>query len=576
MHDSDEIWSKVRRMFYREESAAKTVDRRPAPNTSHAQEPDGYISANDVDSHVDPEFERKLADLNANPLIHKFIVAGKISLLNIASIRSRLGERWPALEERVHFIVRETLRNRLGAKDLHTQFKSDSYVIVFGESDTTEAKLKSLMISREINAKLFGEADLDDDTTIEVQAVVARADGKIMRQSIDVTAVLSEILAQAENDEIAARMEGREEDALLAPEQTVHLLDGVEHDIASLERHHGESDDLLIVEDRAQRALRQLRELEEAIGAHDKTWTDMRRPLKPITPKTIEWNGMTVEPIKVVREFIARGESELARRKPQVMLIREAIETRTDEPAATFSFLPIWNVTQKKIALYLCHAAMNVEGIKFAHGALVNGNPNLSVLDTTDRLVLRHAKAALNDGLAHRLVSIVSVPVHFSTLNRLSAREQYLQICHAIPDDLRRMLLWEVVACPPNFWRTNLAPALEPLQHLSRTIFFRLDLTHSSLSECLPHLEFLSHVGIRAVGLDLGHIHGSEALANMNLTSLFKGAHAHSLACYAFGLNTPAAVQRALKIGFDYLAGSAIAEPVEAPQGVVHKVVQAL
>ena len=485
----------------------------------------------------------------------------------------------------MHTIVRDTLRGRLDAKDLFTRYRDNTYLIVFSEANAAEAKLKTLLIGREITTKLFGESEADPDSTVRVQTVVAKVNGQIARESIDVTAALSDALAEAERTEIAAGANHIGETPL-TPNQIQDLLGDAVQDIEALESYRGEPEDMIIVEDRAQQALRRLRELEEALSADDKAWKTVPTSHKatapipgeaePGAPATIAWKGMTVDPARVVREYIDRGDREIARRKDPLVWIRDTEEPAPNVPAATFSYLPMWNSAQNRIALYLCQAALHVSGLGFASGALTEGSPDPVVIDTVDRLTLRQAKTALEDMAAKKRVNMISLPVHFSSLNRPSAREQYLRICHAIPDDLRRMLVWEVVRAPPGAWKLQLGRALAPLQRLGRATYLRIELDQSGFPMGLGYFEHLPAIGIRAVGLDLSAVTLSESAAVMSLTAVAKDSGHHGLACYAYGLSSPVLVKTAAQLRFEHLSGPAIARAADAPQGIIEKVFEDL
>jgi hypothetical protein len=585
-HGSEDVWSKIRRLFRQDELPSGSSGSRGASRTAAGQPPCPPREAR----RADPAFDRDLANRLGRAPARDFVLAGKINLLDVDAIRTRLGARWPALEERVHIIVRDTLRSRLDAKDLFTRYRDNTYLIVFSEANATEAKLKTLLIGREITTKLFGESEADRDSTVRVQTVVAKVNGEIARQSIDVTAALSDALTEAERTEIGAADADHDADHIgdspLTQQQIQDLLGDAVQDIEALESYRGEPEDMVIVEDRAQQALRRLRDLEEALSADDKAWktaptspkatAPMPGEAEPRASATIAWKGMTVDPARVVREYIDRGDREIARRKDPLVWIRDTQEPDPDVPAATFSYLPMWNSAQNRIALYLCHAALHVSGLGFASGALTEGSPDPVVIDTVDRLTLRQAKTALEDMTAKKRLNMISLPVHFSSLNRPSAREQYLRICHAIPEDLRRMLVWEVVRAPPGTWKLQLGRALAPLQRLGRATYLRIELDQSGFPMGLGYFEHLPAVGIRAVGLDLSAVTLSESAAVMSLTAIAKDSGPHGLACYAYGLSSPVLVKTAAQLRFEHLSGPAIARAADAPQGVIEKVFEDL
>lgn len=568
-HGSPAVWSKIKRLLGQDEEAPGAAGHGEAPPPKSSQQRPVASNAR-TDDH---DFDQSLAKLMQIKPLREFVMGGKISLLETNTIRDRLGKLWPKWEERVHAIVQDILRSHLGNRDLFTRYVNDSYLIVFSDADAAEAKLKSLLIANEITNKLFGESELGQENTVLIQTVVAKVDGQVARQSIDVATTVNAALCAAEQAGMASNLQGHDGQYSLMPEEILEILGKAERSVEALESldetADGMADGMIVYRDSAQKALRQLRDLEDVMSASDKSWTAMTATVRPAVPKLVSWKGNPVEPVKVAQAIMSRGNKELMRRKMPVVWVCNDRDPDTKNVEPKYSYLPIWNLRQEKIALYLCHAAMDIGDTTFSCGAIAACQPDLAVIDTIDRLTLRHAKRALQDTMAKNLVNMIGLPVHFSSLNRLSASEEYFRICHAMPAEERRMLVWEIVHAPPGAWKLQLGPALVTLKTLGRASFLRIETTETSFPMALRNLEYLPELGIRVVGLDLGAVTLSEAGASECLTALAERCAPLGLLNYAFGLSSPLLVQTAAQLHFDYLAGSAIAELVEEPQGVI-------
>lgn len=97
--------------------------------------------------------------------------AGKLQLLQLDHIRAEMGERWPAIADRVRDIAEQVLTRRLAPIDVFAPLDEGSYLILFAALGEDEARLKVAAIAREIRDRLLGE--LGSAVTAEVGAFVA-------------------------------------------------------------------------------------------------------------------------------------------------------------------------------------------------------------------------------------------------------------------------------------------------------------------------------------------------------------------------------------------------------------------
>src|SRR3546814_4829321 len=91
--------------------------------------------------------------------------------------------------------------------------------------------------------------------------------------------------------------------------------------------------------------------------------------------------------------------------------------------------------------------------------------------EAVDRITLRRARAELQRIASSGLSCLLVVPISFSTLNRPASAQRYLPICHAVPKDLRQMVVWEIKDAPLVQWTTNFVRMVEQLRPLGRSVF---------------------------------------------------------------------------------------------------------
>ncbi len=103
------------------------------------------------------------------------VQAGRVTILGLDRLKSKLGARWDGLRERVHSLARSAFAKCLGADDIWLPL-GDSYVIAFGGMEVEDAQTKCRMIGRMIEEALLGEKATDG---IAVAAAVATFNGKV-------------------------------------------------------------------------------------------------------------------------------------------------------------------------------------------------------------------------------------------------------------------------------------------------------------------------------------------------------------------------------------------------------------
>lgn len=119
------------------------------------------------------------------------LAIGRVNLIHLDQVRSRLGKRWAAIADRVDGIVRRAIEQHLDLRDVYTTLRGHRYLIVFVELPPVEAGLKCAAIREEINRRLMGEET--GAVSIGVQTASAVLDGTL--EFVDVPTV-PDMLAQ--------------------------------------------------------------------------------------------------------------------------------------------------------------------------------------------------------------------------------------------------------------------------------------------------------------------------------------------------------------------------------------------
>ncbi len=98
------------------------------------------------------------AGMQAPALPNLIASAGKIHLLDLGTLRERLGSKWDRMAEHVQLFFETAIRRSLKPGDTFTRFGELGYIVMFRELSSVEAELKCAAISEEVCRRLFGES----------------------------------------------------------------------------------------------------------------------------------------------------------------------------------------------------------------------------------------------------------------------------------------------------------------------------------------------------------------------------------------------------------------------------------
>ena len=147
------------------ETAPRPSIRRPSAVSSEIAPP--------------PDLEAKLHDALSS---HGSQVNCRVFLVELDTLRDQFGEKWDRMFDKVHIIARESIERHLAGVDVYTQYNETSYVVVYAELNPHEAKLKCLLIAREMARRLIGSETASDQ--IIVKTAVTRDDGEIVFEEV--------------------------------------------------------------------------------------------------------------------------------------------------------------------------------------------------------------------------------------------------------------------------------------------------------------------------------------------------------------------------------------------------------
>jgi hypothetical protein len=225
-----------------------------------------------------------------------------------------------------------------------------------------------------------------------------------------------------------------------------------------------------------------------------------------------------------------------------------------------FVYRPVWQIKNRIVFSHLCSPARLAKDGSVLIGGRAMPMPFASVENAAlDILALKKAvddlKALYEQG--RRLVFIL--PVHHVTLNESRTNKAFLEVCNYIREDLRKLLIFEVIGLPPVLPYTILVRIFSSIRPFSRAILLRRRMD----SEVTANLR---EMGVYGVGVDIGNYNAPEAQIISEMNRFNDHVRPTGFATYCHGANTISLISSAVGAGFSMIAGDAVLSMIDTPQ----------
>jgi hypothetical protein len=115
--------------------------------------------------------------------------SSRVYLLDLETIKNRMGEKWPRLAEKVQNIARQSIDRHLSPVDMAAPYGECGFLAVFSRHSQREAELKCLLIAREMGRRLVGNDEAGD--LVKVRSATIAEDGELHFADADLDASAS-------------------------------------------------------------------------------------------------------------------------------------------------------------------------------------------------------------------------------------------------------------------------------------------------------------------------------------------------------------------------------------------------
>lgn len=223
-------------------------------------------------------------------------------------------------------------------------------------------------------------------------------------------------------------------------------------------------------------------------------------------------------------------------------------------------YRPMWNTKHKVISAYCCiPARIDSSGSTLIGGAampLGHASPENAILDQF--VLQRIVSDLIKIGSDKRKMFLVE-PVHYITLNNPKLHAPFLELCRHIPQELRKLLIFEVLGLPDSLPSTILARIMLALKPFSGSVSVRRRLDASDLAQ-------LHDMGVNAVGADISNYAADEEKIIKQMAGFCESASIANLYTYIHGLKSVSLISSALGAGFAYVDGDPVMSVIDLPK----------
>lgn len=241
----------------------------------------------------------------------------------------------------------------------------------------------------------------------------------------------------------------------------------------------------------------------------------------------------------------------------------ESADTVTSSLESTrihFVYRPMWDVRREVLSTYFCRPVrLDSSSEGTIDDDLPMGHTVAEVVDL-DILTLQKVIGDLKALVEKNRRVLVGLPMRFRTLGApLSQQTKLVEVLHTIPDELRRLLIVEIVEVPDGTPGTRLVDIVETIKPFTRAVYLQTNLGLRNFSR-------LGEMRIFAVGLDTHSLEMDEDDCIEVLQEFAEAANALGLRTYIHGLRSLSLTAAAVCAGFDYVGGDTVASIIDAPE----------
>lgn len=227
----------------------------------------------------------------------------------------------------------------------------------------------------------------------------------------------------------------------------------------------------------------------------------------------------------------------------------------------TFIYRPMWDVKREVLSTYTIDYWMRRGPARVPAYQAIRDEKSIRAMDVS---LLRGAIAQLTDMLASNSRMLVCVPIHYETVMSPALLNDYVRECSAIPQKLRRYVLFACDQFPAGVPESRLLLITQGLMPYCRAIGANVNIGCRDFSA-------FKESGFSVTGCYMpGNLSDADRLAN-RMRAFVDAAHAAGLICSVLNVHDVAHAAIARAAGADFIEGDVIRRLDAVPGQMVHK-----
>lgn len=220
---------------------------------------------------------------------------------------------------------------------------------------------------------------------------------------------------------------------------------------------------------------------------------------------------------------------------------------------------PTWNVGANVIASFLLRPSTSLAPVGMPSGVVDGGRLSPNMAGEAAIATIAYAAELI---AAQGVQVALHVPVALSALSYSASRFRILNALRALPAQVRRFLILEIVETSEGLPQSRLTEVAGMLDSYCRAVLARAP---SELADVRPW----RRCGVSGVTIECGHLDPADKDVQSRLGAFGRRAAEATLSCVAYGLSTRSLMVAAWAAGFTHLGGHCLSAEVGAPEAVL-------
>lgn len=435
-------------------------------------------------------------------------VALKLQLLDLATLKAKLGPRWKRSERTIHMLVESCIRRACTHQDRWGRSADDQYLLFLHNTSEASGKEFCDAVLEDLTIKLFGTGDIDDRPNFSIDLLSLGPDALYGGASARLQAIANARSLyslrsnQATNAQTLAKAKAkgrREEPTIVSAEDIEALVHLADKDTRSWQN-----------EETASRS-----------GS-----------------LSLRKSGFEVDAATQPNPDLGVGYS--------------------------FSYTPIWDRTKRALLCYRINFS-----IRMPHGEPIDSaSPDFmvqldrSTIKEIDMLRVKRALGSLMKSHRHGSKYLVSIPVSAQSCSPRWGVPTVFEQLTGLPKDIGKLVLLDIMDADRPEYRQSIAEITAAAARHARQSLLRVGTAYDG--------GLLSGTAARPVGLGIDIAdHGTSERELMKfLDRLAEEVTGKDASTFIWGADTTSAAMMAIAAGVTYVGGAAVAPDIPDPAGV--------